>query len=72
VALAFARAAGPALFERHIIVHVFATLTVTADFTFMNEAEFRRHLETIGPIVKAMRLHYDVETERKPSFAMLN
>jgi putative Mg2+ transporter-C (MgtC) family protein len=52
-------------FERHIVVHSYATLTVSAEFTFMNECDFRRHIETLGPAVKSMRLHYDVETRKK-------
>ena len=52
-------------FEQHIVVHVYSTLTVNADFTFMDESAFRRHIETLGPSVKAMRLHYDVETRKK-------
>src|SRR4029453_14084372 len=31
-------------FERHIVVHSYATLTVSAEFTFMNECDFRRHI----------------------------
>lgn len=52
-------------FERHIVVHVFATLTVTGDFTFMNETDFKRHVENLGGVVKGMRVHYDVENRKK-------
>jgi len=52
-------------FERHIVVHVFATLTITADFAFMDEADFKRHVERLGPRLKGMRVHYDVENRKK-------
>ena len=54
-----------ARFEKHMLIHVYSTLTVIADFSFMNEADFRRHIEALGPKVKALRLQYDVESRRK-------
>src|SRR5262249_29853860 len=54
-----------ARFEKHMLIHVYSTLTVVADFSFMSEGDFRRHIEALGPKVKTMRLQYDVEARKK-------
>src|SRR5215468_2818217 len=37
-----------ARFEKHMLIHVYSTLTVVADFSFMSEGDFRRHIEALG------------------------
>jgi putative Mg2+ transporter-C (MgtC) family protein len=53
------------LFEKHIPTDWYATLSVTTALETLSPEELRRRVEALGPVVKAMRLSYDIERQRQ-------
>ena len=52
-------------FEKHIRSDWYATLSVSTTLDAASEPELRTRIEALGPIVKTMRLSYDLEKKQK-------
>jgi N-glycosylase/DNA lyase len=52
-------------FEKHIASDWYAKVTITGAVEPVTEQELRERIEALGPVVKAIRLSYDVESKSR-------
>src|SRR5882672_4160325 len=52
-------------FEKHIPSEWYPTLTVTTALDALSEADLRKRIEALGPIVKSIKLNYDLDKKQK-------
>jgi len=52
-------------FEKHIPSEWFPTLTVTTTLDALSEADLRKRIEALGPMVRSIKLNYDLDKKQK-------